>query len=136
MADTLGLADDAPGAAGRLMLTYLRIVSILFLLIGLLRAAIIVGVLPDSGGFLGLDEPWRAGLVALVILDLFAAAGLWMAASWGPVIWAVAALVEIAMYTIFADWFGVAWARVFAHVALFAIYVVIMVYAWFRHHDT
>ncbi len=134
--NTLGPTDDSHGNAAGLLRGYLRLVAILFLCVGLLRAAIVIGMFPDSDGFLGLDAPWRAGLVALVILDLFAAAGLWMAASWGPVIWAVAALVEIAMYTVFADLFGVAWLRVFAHIGLVAVYVAIMVYVWFRHRDT
>ena len=133
---TLGLSDDIHAFETRLLRVYQRLIAILFLCVGLLRAALVIGMFPGSEGFLGLEGPWRAGLVTLVILDLFTAVGLWMAASWGPVIWAVAALVEIAMHTVFADLFGTAWPRIFVHVAIFAGYVAIMVYGWFRHRDT
>lgn len=109
---------------------YLRLVAVIFLVIGLLRAAAIIGLTPDERNILDMAPAWRAGIVALVALDLFAAVGLWLAAAWGPVIWAVAAIVEIAMYTFLADQFGTHYLRLLGHIVLLAIYLALAIREW------
>lgn len=48
---------------------------------------------------------WQTACVALALLMPVAATGLWMRAPWGPVLWVVAALGEIAIYSVFARHF-------------------------------
>ena len=120
--------------ARRLAPVYLKLVGVGFLVVGLMRAGVILGINAEGTGFLDLDPAGRAGSVALVSLDLFAATGLWLAAAWGPVIWAVAAIVEIAMHTVFAGRFGANWLAVLAHSALFAVYGALKSYEWWREY--
>ncbi len=78
---------------------YVRIVSILALLLGLSDAARLLGV------NLGSSSPITAmGFTAFVYLGifalarLFAAVGLWIKASWGAVLLIGATVVELALY--------------------------------------
>lgn len=49
---------------------------------------------------------WQAAAVTLSVLFPFAAIGLWMLASWGPVIWFICAVIETVMYVGFPNYFG------------------------------
>ena len=79
-----------------------------------------------------MDASGRAGAVALVCLDLFAAVGLWIRAVWGPVIWVIAVLVETAMYTHLSDLFGSHHLRVAVHCVLIGIDLALVVADWRR----
>jgi hypothetical protein len=131
MSDALG----GPGshAPQRSVTTiYLRTVALLLLALGLARAGQILGITPDGRDFSDLVPAWRAGAAGLLLLDLFAAVGLWVGAPWGPVMWAVAIAVEVAMYTLFSDLFGNYPFRVIVHAVLFAVFLVLAFLDWRR----
>ena len=65
---------------------------------------------------------WQVASVVLAVLFPFAASGLWMMASWGPVIWFLCAAIEIVMFVGFPDLFGPNPAVVAAHLAVAAVY--------------
>lgn len=73
--------------------------------------------------------PWQIASVALSALFPFAAIGLWMLASWGPVIWFLCAVMECVMYLWFHDIFGrnlvVPATHIFAAV-LYAVFRVVI----------
>ncbi|WP_309086094.1 DUF6163 family protein [Chelativorans sp.] len=49
---------------------------------------------------------WQATAVPLAVLFPFAAVGLWMLASWGPVVWFLCAAMEVVMYGFFPERYG------------------------------
>lgn len=49
---------------------------------------------------------WQVAAVSLAVLYPFAASGLWMLASWGPVVWFLCAAAETAMYAGWPELFG------------------------------
>ena len=53
----------------------------------------------------------------------FAAIGLWMLASWGPVIWFICAATETAMYAGFPELFGHKRLIVISHACVALIYI-------------
>lgn len=67
---------------------------------------------------------WQVACVVLSVLFPIAATGLWMTVSWGPVIWATAAVAEVAMYAGFPELFGSRPALVAFHVVALAVFVV------------
>ncbi len=69
---------------------------------------------------------WQVAAVTLAVFYPFAAIGLWMLASWGPVIWAICALTETIMYFVFPDLYGHRLIIVTSHL------VVALFYAAFR----
>jgi hypothetical protein len=60
--------------------------------------------------------------VSLAVLFPFAASGLWMLASWGPVIWFLCAGIEVAMYAGFPDLFGARLDLVVVHLLVATLY--------------
>ena len=134
MSDALGDAISESGGGRRWTVLYLRLVALLLLVAGLARACLILGLTPE-GDFSALAPAWRTGATTLVLVDLFAAVGLWVGAVWGPVIWAVAIVVEVAMYTMLADLFGTYPMRVAAHAVLFAAFLVLSLIDWRRSID-
>ena len=115
-----------------LTIVYLRAVALLLLAAGLARAALILGITADGQDFSSLTPAWRAGVTTLILVDLFAAVGLWIGAVWGPVMWAVALAVEVSMYTIFAEIFGTYPLRIAAHGVLFAAFLILSILDWRR----
>lgn len=132
MTQPLGAPVAAFTAGQQLMPLFLRMVAILFLGAGLARACLVLGITQTGESFATLTPAWRAGAVALMCLDLFTGVGLWIGATWGPVMWAVAALTETAMYTILADHFGSHPLRVALHVLLLSVYVGLSFVEWRR----
>lgn len=49
---------------------------------------------------------WQLAATPLAVMFPFAAVGLWMLASWGPVVWFVCAGAEIVMYGFFPELYG------------------------------
>ena len=130
--DALGGPEVEEDAGARLIRTYVRFVAMMLLTVGLLRACLIFGITLDGESFVTLDAHWRAAVLALVFVDLFAAVGLWIGATWGPVMWAVAVLVECTMYTVLADRFGTYPWRVSLHLVLFGIFLILAGIDWYR----
>ena len=125
MSDPIGVSDDAEDWLSRVIVYYLMGVAILLLGAGLVRAGLILGITPTGESFDTMDVSGRAGAVTLAFLNLFAAVGLWIRAVWGPVMWAVAVIVETAMYTLLSDQFGSHPLRVGVHGVLIGIYLVL-----------
>ncbi len=132
MSDPIGAGGDAEDILSRVIVYFLMGVAILLLGAGLVRAGLILGITPSGESFETMDVSGRAGAITLVFLNLFAAVGLWIRAVWGPVMWAVAVIVETTMYTVLADQFGSHPQRVAVHCVLFAIYLLLAAVAWRR----
>jgi hypothetical protein len=78
---------------------YVRILSIITLLIGLADASRLLGV--SLGAQSPIEAYGLAGFIDLAIFTLallFASVGLWMKASWGAVVLGAATAVELAMF--------------------------------------
>jgi len=119
----------SPGRATRY---YLRFVALLFLALGLMRAGELMGVSFQGGHFLAFEPAWRVAIVVLCVVNLLAGVGLWIGAVWGPVIWAVAAVAEISMYTLFSDIYGTHQDRVILHLAFFGLFLAFLFSDWRR----
>ena len=133
MSDALRGPADPPGARLPLVIVYMRVMAILLLLAGLARACQVLGILtPEGLGFADLTPAKRSAAVTLLLVDIFAAVGLWVGAAWGPVMWAVALAVEVSMYTLFSDLFGSYPLRVAIHSALFVGFLAVSYLDWRR----
>ncbi|MFC5386391.1 DUF6163 family protein [Aquamicrobium segne] len=86
---------------------FLRLVACLCLLQGIFYWVRLIGYYPgDLYRFDLMPIHWQIAAAALAVLFPFAAAGLWMLASWGPIIWLLCAAGEIIMYAGFPQYFG------------------------------
>jgi hypothetical protein len=134
MSDALGGPIEPPGSRLPLTMFYMRVAALLLLLAGLARACQVLGIFtPDGLTFADLTPAKRSGAITLLLVDLFAAVGLWVGAAWGPVMWAVALAVEVSMYTLFANLFGSYPLRVLVHSCLFIGFLVLSFMEWRRN---
>ena len=132
MSDALGNAPARGEGRFSPMLAYLRVIALLLLAMGLFRAGQILGITLDGKDFADLTPAWRAGAATLIIVDLFAAVGLWVGAAWGPVMWAVALAVQTSMHTLFADLFGTDFFRLAVDALLFCGFIALAFLDWRR----
>lgn len=103
-----------------------RVVALYCLLFGLMYWTRLIGVY--EGQFWRFDlmpVHWQVAAVVLAVLFPFAASGLWMLASWGPVIWFVCAAAEAVMYVGLPHLFGHRELVVVSHVMVAILYAVL-----------
>ena len=84
----LGAGEDREGLRNRgvLLVIFMRIVALLWLLQGLSHWADLL-LDPTGNAFFALTPLRTAALFFFCVLDLVAAVGLWLATSWGGVVW-------------------------------------------------
>jgi hypothetical protein len=109
---------------------YVLALAVVMMLLGLRQWAIILGVIPGSGGmFEAMSTPWKLATMDLAVVDLVASVGLWLRVAWGKVIWIFALVSEIAFHTVFIRTFGGDLLIVAFHLVTFAVFVVLTIMA-------
>lgn len=124
MTDSAGrLHELHPSAVETGFAWFLRIVAAYCLLFGMLYWVRLVGVYDGPMWRYDLmPVHWQVASVMLAVFFPFAAIGLWMLSSWGPVIWFICAVTEIVMYGVLPDLFGSRPLIVAANIAVALIY--------------
>lgn len=96
-----------------------RAVALLCLLFGLLYWVRLVGYYQgDLWRFDLMPSYWQVAAVSLAVLYPLAGSGLWMVASWGPVIWLICATAETVMHLGFPELYGGGMAVVATHAVI------------------
>ena len=102
-----------------------RVIAGYCLLFGILYWIRLIGLYPGTlWRFDLMPVHWQVTSVVLAVFFPFAAIGLWMLASWGPVIWFICAATETIMYAGFPKLFGEHWQIVLSHAAVALLYIV------------
>ena len=83
-----------------LLTWFMRLAAILWIVKGLAAWATIVGALPGAG-FEGRLLGDQATLIYFAVIDLVAAVGLWMASTWGGVLWLLAVMSHVILAVFF-----------------------------------
>lgn len=113
-----------PTAAELAFSWFLRIIAAYCLLFGVLYWIRLVGIYPGPlWRFDLMPVHWQVAAVSLAVLFPFAAIGLWMLASWGPVIWFICAAAESVMYAGFPHLFGQRTLIVISHLCVALLYI-------------
>lgn len=121
--DASRLHEMHPSVLENAFAWFLRVVAAYCLLFGVLYWIRLIGVYDTTlWRFDLMPLHWQVASVMLAVLFPFAAIGLWMLSSWGPVIWFICAVTEVVMYAGFPDLFGSRPLIVAAHVAVALIY--------------
>jgi len=76
---------------------------------------------------------WQVAAVTLAVFFPFAAIGLWMLASWGPVIWVICAVTETVMYFFYPDLYGNRLLIVLSHLVVALFYVAFRLLIHWQH---
>lgn len=89
----IGAARQAHSMRWMLMLTvFMRLVAVLWLFKGILNWATIIGIFDAS--FVDLRLSRQGAIIAMAVLDLVAAVGMWLTSSWGVAVWLIVLTVE------------------------------------------
>jgi hypothetical protein len=100
-----------------------RVVAGYCLLFGLLYWVRLIGFYEgDEWRFDLMPVHWQVAASTLAVLFPFAASGLWMLASWGPVVWFICALIETVMYLGYPELFGARQSLVISHALVATLY--------------
>lgn len=133
MSDASGHVVFEPSPVETVFAWFLRLVALYCLYFGVLYWIRLIGVYPGTlWRFDLMPVHWQVAASVLAVFFPFAAAGLWMLASWGPVIWFICAATETVMYAGFPDLFGERWPIVIAHGAVAAIYILFRIAIYWR----
>ncbi len=128
--------DSAPAAGFRarlpaistLRIIYLRVLSLLFMALGLYQWALLLGAIPTSRpDFFTLSLQQQAVILFFSVANLVASVGLWMNATWGIVVWVSAASTRIARHTVFASSLGWMPVATTVEVALILGYIALVI---------
>lgn len=114
-----------------LYIIFLRLVAIACLWFGLQFWAMLVGY--SFGGHARFDlltVPWRAAATSLAVVFPVAALGLWLAVSWGPVIWLIGAGAQALMHGPWADVYGANNMMLALHALIAAVYALFRLALW------
>lgn len=124
-----GSEDATPPRRGfdpRLALVlYMRLLSVVFILSGLSRWALVVGLAAPPEGFLSMPGQVVVATVFFAVTDLVAAVGLWLLAPWGAVVWMIDALTETTLNTLFSDVYGMDRGLIAFHVGAVVVYAIL-----------
>jgi hypothetical protein len=113
-----------PSAIETAFAWFLRLVAAYCLFFGVLYWVRLIGFYPgELWRFDLMPVHWQVAASVLAVFFPFAAAGLWMLASWGPVIWFICAATETVMYAGFPNLFGERWPILIAHGVVALVYV-------------
>jgi hypothetical protein len=103
---------------------FLRIIAAYCLLFGVLYWIRLIGL--HDGTLWRFDLMpihWQVASVVLAVFFPFAAIGLWMLSSWGPVIWFICAATETIMYVGFPELFGDRLVIIASHLLVALLYL-------------
>jgi hypothetical protein len=129
--ETDSLAAPKRSLTEILFVIFLRMIAISCFWFGLQYWAMLVGYsLHGAARFDLLSLPWKVAASALAVLFPVASLGLWLAVSWGAVLWTIAAAVQISMYLVWPQIFGANVLVPILHVVVAALYVFFRVAFW------
>ena len=119
----MGGAAEVSGWTRRLVL-FLRVMAGISMLKGLYHWARVcgIGVAPDELFALH-SVAWQVATVFFAVMDLVAAVGLWLAATWGAVIWLMSVASMLAVEIFFPQVFGGGLLIGFVEMGLLALYL-------------
>lgn len=126
-AQSTGWIDRMPRIA-TLRVAYVRVLSFVFLGLGLFQWAVLLGALPTSRpDFFTLSLQAQAMILFFAVANLVTSVGLWMTATWGIVVWFSAASARIVRHTVFAASLGWMPIATFAEIVFIIGYLALLI---------
>jgi hypothetical protein len=80
---------------------FMRLLAILWIMKGLSAWAVILGVWTPVGQFEARSTGYQATIIYFALIDLIAAVGLWMASTWGGIMWLLAIMSHLILAAFF-----------------------------------
>lgn len=118
--------SDAETRFGRILVWFMRLLSLLWLAQGMLHwASLLLGDDNGPGVLTRMTDLGASAVIFFAVLDLVAAVGLWLSASWGGVVWIVAVAAQWLAVVVLPGFFTFDLALALADLVLVGIYFTI-----------
>lgn len=85
----------------RVLVWFMRALSLVWLVKGLLAWGVILGISAGAGSFEAATTGYQAGLIYFAVIDLVAAVGLWLTTNSGGVLWLLAVMSHLILAIFF-----------------------------------
>jgi len=104
---------------------FMRVVAILWIMKGLSAWAIILGIWTPIGHFEARSTGYQATVIYFALIDLIAAVGLWMASTWGGIMWLLAVMSHLILAAFFPGIVSSSILTMVFFVTLIALYLAV-----------
>lgn len=134
LAETGTLMAPAHTRAETVFIVFLRLVAVICLVVGLKYWIALIGFFDYAPWRFDLMPlHWQLAATSLAVIFPVAATGLWLAVSWGPVIWVAGAVIECVMYGAYPLLFGHEPIVIVLHGAVALIYCALRITLHLQH---
>lgn len=117
------------------LVLYTRVLAALELLKGLFHWSQLLGVGYGAGGFSQESSAWQGATIYFAIVDLVAAVGLWMAPSWGAVMWLFAAASQLGVFIVLPEVFARLWFLLVYELVTLGAYAYLAIRAGYEREE-
>ena len=129
--------EDRPAAPSIMRWTFvltwfMRILALLWIMKGLSAWAVILGIWTPAGQFEMRSTGYQATVIYFALIDLIAAVGLWMASTWGGIMWLLAIMSQLILAAFFPGIVQASTTTMVFFVSLIAAYLVL---SWVAAHE-
>jgi Family of unknown function (DUF6163) len=115
-----------------LLTWFMRLLSILWIMKGLSAWSTILGVWTPPGAFEGRSTGYQATIIYFALIDLIAAVGLWMASTWGGIMWLLAVMSHLILAAFFPGTVSSGIMTMMFFLTLVAVYLAV---SWLAAQD-
>jgi hypothetical protein len=104
---------------------FMRVLAIIWIMKGLSSWAVILGIWTPIGQFEARSTGYQATIIYFALIDLVAAVGLWMASTWGGIMWLLAVMSHLILAAFFPAIVASGFLTIVFFLALIAVYVAV-----------
>jgi len=112
---------------------FMRVLAILWIMKGLSAWAVILGIWTPAGQFETRSTGYQATIIYFALIDLIAAVGLWMASTWGGVMWLLAVMSHLILAAFFPGIVSSSLLTMIFFLTLIAVYLAV---SWLAARET
>jgi hypothetical protein len=123
------IEERAPAPAsmrwGFILTWFMRVLAIVWVMKGLSSWSVILGVWTPIGQFEARSTGYQATIIYFALIDLIAAVGLWMASTWGGIMWLLAIMSHLILAAFFPSIVSSGILTIVFFLTLVAVYVAV-----------
>ncbi|SCY84581.1 DUF6163 family protein [Microvirga guangxiensis] len=127
LSDRIEERQPAPAAMrwGFILTWFMRVLAIIWIMKGLSSWAVILGIWTPIGQFEARSTGYQATIIYFALIDLIAAVGLWMASTWGGIMWLLAVMSHLILAAFFPGIVSSGILTIVFFLTLIAVYIAV-----------
>lgn len=110
---------------GFILTWFMRVLAIVWIMKGLSFWSVILGIWTPAGQFEARSTGYQATIIYFALIDLIAAVGLWMASTWGGIMWLLAVMSHLILAAFFPAIVSSGLLTIVFFLTLVAVYIAV-----------